>query len=349
MASVPQPAAAWAPVKMTAAARRRRIQDITVRYHVDEQRTKKLRTPWYTVEQGPMLSAIVLSAGFGTRLRPLTDNLPKPLMPVGDRPMIAHVTGALSGSGIERVVANTHHLAIDFEHEIERLGLDIEVVHEPEILGTAGGVANAGAALGAGEILIWNGDILAPALDVRSLRDRFEAAPVAALWVVEPTADRRGTVGLDEEGNVIRLRGEVFGREVSGGEYLGIQVMSAGLRETLPKEGCLVGDVALPLLRRGGKIASFCFRDQWDDVGEPAALLRANQRWLARRGLAAWSAADAELAPGVRLERSIVGSGARVRGAGVVTDSVVFPGAELLAPSERLLVAKMCRLAVAEP
>src|SRR5712672_1949388 len=116
-----------------------------------------------------MISAIVLSAGFGTRLRPLTDELPKPLMPVGDRPMIAHVWDALRSSGIERVVANTHHLAIDFEHEIRRLGVDIEVVHEPEILGTAGGVANASAALGAGAILIWNGDVLASALDVPAL------------------------------------------------------------------------------------------------------------------------------------------------------------------------------------
>jgi mannose-1-phosphate guanylyltransferase len=296
-----------------------------------------------------MLSAIVLSAGFGTRLRPLTERLPKALMPVGDRPMIAHVSDALRRSGIDRIVANLHHLAIDFEHEIERLGIDIEVVHEAEILGTAGGVANAGAALGSGAILIWNGDILAPALDVRALRDRLESTSVAAVWVVEPAPVGRGTVGLDEEGHVVRLRGEAFGEEVSGGEYVGIQVMSPRLRETLPKEGCLVADVALPLLRRGGTIASFSFRDEWDDVGQPPALLRANLRWLDRRGLAAWSATDAELAPGVRLERSLVGAGALVRGTGAVTESVIFPGAELLAPADRSLVAKSCRLVVARP
>ena len=293
-----------------------------------------------------MLSAIVLSAGFGTRLRPLTEHLPKPLMPVGDRPMIAHVAEALRRAGIERMVANTHHLAIDFEHEIKRLGIDVEVVHEPEILGTAGGVANASAALGSGEILIWNGDILAPALDVQALRERFTVTRVATLWVVEPAAAGRGTVGLDEQGNVVRLRGEVFGTEVSGGEYLGIQVMSPGLRATLPTKGCLVGDVALPLLRRGGTIASFTFRDEWDDVGQPDALLRANMRWLERGGLSAWSAADADIGPGVRLERSIVGAGARVRGHGAITESVVFPGAELSAPGDRVLVAKACRLVV---
>jgi mannose-1-phosphate guanylyltransferase len=294
-----------------------------------------------------MISAIVLSAGFGTRLLPLTRHVPKPLMPVGDRRIIEHVVEALRQPPIDRIVANLHHMAIDFEREIRRLGIDIEVVREPEILGTAGGVANAGTVLGAGPIVVWNGDILAPDLDVRGLVDHFAKAEAHALWVVEPTDLGRGTVGLDERGNVVRLRGEVFGREAQGAEYLGIQMMSPDLRSTLPREGCLVADVALPMLRRGGKIATFAHQRPWEDIGQPGSLLRANLRWLEQRGLSSWSAADAEVDPGVRLERAIVGSGAKVRGTGVVSESIVFPGAELDAPVERTLVAPGCSLAVA--
>jgi mannose-1-phosphate guanylyltransferase len=267
-------------------------------------------------------------------------------MPVGDRPMIVHICDGLRGAGIDKIVANTHHLAIDFEHEIHRLGVDLEVVHEAEILGTAGGVANAGAALGEGGIVIWNGDILAPELDVRALLGAFSEIGAPALWVVEPAAVGCGTVGLDETGGIVRLRGEVFGREVSGGEYLGIQVMSSPLRETLPREGCLVADVALPLLRRGGRIASFPFRDEWHDVGHPTALLRANLRWLERRHLGSWRSEDADVAPGASLHQSLIGAGARVGGVGAVTESVIFPGAEVLAPCHRMLVARTCRLAV---
>ena len=61
-----------------------------------------------------MTAAIVLSAGFGTRLAPLTDELAKPLMPVGDRPVLAHIRAALERAGIARVVANVHHRAGDF-------------------------------------------------------------------------------------------------------------------------------------------------------------------------------------------------------------------------------------------
>src|SRR5262249_9883692 len=106
------------------------------------------RPRWYTIEDR-MTAALVLSAGFGTRLRPLTDELPKPLMPVGDRPMLAHVVEALARGGVSDVVVNTHHRAEDFASPIARFGLGLQVIHEPEILGTAGGLANAAGALGA--------------------------------------------------------------------------------------------------------------------------------------------------------------------------------------------------------
>ncbi len=94
---------------------------------------------------------MILAAGLGTRLRPLTDLLPKPLVPVGDRPAVAHVAERLAAAGIREVVLNTHHLAGAFTAEIlAGLPIALRVVHEREILGTAGGVANASALLGDG-------------------------------------------------------------------------------------------------------------------------------------------------------------------------------------------------------
>jgi mannose-1-phosphate guanylyltransferase len=293
-----------------------------------------------------MTSAMVLSAGFGTRLRPLTDELAKPLMPVGDRPMLAHVIGTLRRGGVRDVVVNTHHRAADFGARIEQLGGNVQVVHEPDILGTAGGVANASVELGAHDVVVWNGDILAPDLDIGALVERRAATGAGMLWVVAPRALGEGTVGLDAAGNVVRLRGEHFGPEASGGDFLGIQVMAPAVRAALPAQGCLVGDVALPFLRRGGAIGSFAFGGSWEDVGTPAALLRANVRWLERQGLAFY-AADAHVDPGVRLERAIVGAGGVVRGTGVVRDSVVFPGAELRAPAVEVIAGRSASVTVA--
>jgi mannose-1-phosphate guanylyltransferase len=293
-----------------------------------------------------MTSAMVLSAGFGTRLRPLTDELAKPLMPVGDRPMLAHAIDALGRGGIRDVVVNVHHLADDFITRISHLSLAIHVVHEAKILGTAGGVAHASNALGSGDVVVWNGDILAPDLDVAALIESRARAGAEALWVVEPRARGEGTVGLDASGHVVRLRGELFGEEARGGDYLGIQVMAPAFRASLPPEGCLVADVALPFLRRGGCIGSFAFRGSWHDVGTPEALLRANLAWLDHRGLASYRSPDAHIGDGVRLERSIVGAGATVLGAGAVRDVVVFPGATLEAPAQRSIVGRTAAVAV---
>src|SRR6266545_1337303 len=296
-----------------------------------------------------MTTAMVLCAGLGTRLRPLSDELAKPLMPIGDRPVLAHILETLGRAAIEDVVINTHHRPDDFDLRIKSMSSKVQVLHEIEILGTAGGVAHAAGALGPGEIVVWNGDIVAPALDARSLLGSQGGGGAQMLWVVEPLGRGNGTVGLDENGNIVRLRGEVFGREASGGNFLGVQALGATVREGLPAQGCLVADVALPLLRRGGRIASLRYDGPWDDIGTSSALLQANLRWLERRGLPAWVAAGAQIAGEVQLERSIVGPGAKVRGAGLVRDCVVFADGELTAPAERTLAAPWTHVSLPLP
>jgi mannose-1-phosphate guanylyltransferase len=293
-----------------------------------------------------MTAAMVLSAGFGTRLRPFSDELAKPLMPVGDRPMLAHVVDALRRGGVSDIVVNTHHRAGDFDREIEALRANVHVLHEPSILGTAGGVANAAAALGAEDVVVWNGDILAPDLDVAALLGRLTSEPGGVVWVVAPRRVGEGTVGLDVKGHVVRLRGETFGQESSGGDFLGIQAVGAAFRAQLPREGCLVADVALPLLRRGATVASFAFAGTWVDIGTPEALLEANLAWLDRHGFAFHVADGARIDQGVRPVRSLVGAGAVVRGEGELRECVVFPGAEVEAPAERTIVGRRAKIVV---
>ena len=293
-----------------------------------------------------MTAAIVLSAGLGTRLDPLTRELAKPLMPVGDRPVLAHIVELLDRGGIGRVVVNTHHRPQDFARDLSQFGREIRLSHEPKILGTAGGVAHAASEIGEGPVVVWNGDILAPALDVTELLDAQAPSSREMVWVVAPVAAGNGTVGLDARGRVVRLRGERFGEEALGGDFLGVQILGPAMRRALPQEGCLVADVALPFLRRGGEIASLLHRGDWDDIGQPASLLRANLRWLERRGLRAWSAEGAVVGDGAILERSLVGKGAAISGAGSIRESVVFPGARLSAPATRMLVAPSVALEV---
>ena len=282
--------------------------------------------------------AMILAAGLGTRLRPLTDELPKPLVPVGDRPAVAHVAARLAAAGLREAVLNTHHLAGAFTPErLAGLPLALQVIHEPEVLGTAGGVANAAALLGAGDVVVWNGDILAD-LDVSALLAAHRATGAAATLAVSPRPAGEGTVGLDAGGRVVRLRGERFGDEVQSGDFVGVQVIGPALRATFPRPGCLVDDGYRPALRRGLVLATFAAPIAWDDIGTVASYLAANARWLARAGLPAFVHESARVAEGIAVEGSVIGAGAEVTGSGAVRGSVIWPGARAEAPLEGVVV-----------
>ncbi len=294
------------------------------------------------------MATMVLCAGYGTRLRPLTDELPKPLMPVGDRPALAHILELLAASGLSTVVANMHHRSDDLvawarDRRAHADG-ELALVHEADILGTAGGIAHAADALGPGPALVWNGDILAHDLRPQLVLEAFAAAEAELLWVVAPRPLGEGTVGLDEAGRVVRLRGQRFGTELAGADFLGVQVVAASVRDRLPASGCMVADVALPLLGRGGQIATYSLDSPWHDIGDARGLWKANLDWLRRRAAAEWVGLAAEVSPLATLSRALVGAGGSVSGAGPVEDCIVLPGAHLAAPAAHTIAARHATL-----
>jgi mannose-1-phosphate guanylyltransferase len=277
--------------------------------------------------------AMVLAAGFGTRLSPLTEELPKPLVPVGDRSVLAHVIAAIARAGIERVVVNAHHHAAMIADEATRLGAAIS--EEAEILGTAGGVAHAREALGSGPLLVHNGDIIAD-FDVGALLGGYCATrPFALLAIEGGLPPGEGNVGLDGA-RVVRLRDRAFAPESSGGRFVGVQVLSAQARGALPAVGCLVGDLHLPALARGERIEAAPLVTRFDDIGTADAYLAANLHWLAARPF--HLASGVELAPAIELHETIVGAGARLEGRGVIARSVIWPGATARAPLSDAIV-----------
>jgi mannose-1-phosphate guanylyltransferase len=270
--------------------------------------------------------AMVLCAGLGTRLRPLTLELPKPLVPVGDRPLLAHITERLRAAGLGHVVLNTHHLAEAFRNIGASLGIEAQVVHEPVIRGTAGGVAGARRWLEA-PLVLWNGDILADPPLV-ALLEAARTGGLALAYAPRPLGE--GTLGVDEAGRVVRLRGQRFGIETTGGDYVGVAGLGKRCLDTLPETGCLVGDWALPELRAGRAIHAVPCLGAWSDAGDLGSYLELNQRWLG--GRAAYVAPDAGLDAEVSLREAVVGAGARVTGRGELRRVVVWPRAHAVAP-----------------
>ena len=264
---------------------------------------------------------MVLCAGLGTRLRPLTDEIAKPMVPVGDLPAVAHVVARVRLAAPSRIVVNVHHRPGDVRGWAE--GEHIAVSHEPELLGTAGGVAGAAALLGAGAVLVWNGDILSD-LDPRELVGAGGVASHASL-AVHARPPGEGNVGFRADGRIVRLRNTSFGPEDHGGDFLGIHVVGEALRALLPDKGCLVGDVYIPALARGERLHAHATKASFVDIGSVAQYLAANAQWLRSRGLESWAHPSAVLnAP---IDGSVIGARAIVD-APTLT-SVVWPDAHV--------------------
>jgi mannose-1-phosphate guanylyltransferase len=293
-----------------------------------------------------MSSALILAAGFGTRLHPLTLELPKPVVPVGDRPLLAHVADACRRAGVAHLVANAHHEHQKLVAIIDGFGLGIEVVVEPEIRGTAGGVAGARSRLQPGAALVWNGDILTQAEPEAPVMRLLEAARErdAMVLAVHPRARGEGSVGMDAEGAVVRLRGRVFGEEQQSGDYIGVMALGPGVIAALPERGCLFGDVGLPHLAAGGRVWTVPSPGAWSDLGDLAQYVDQNFRWLGRSGVESFVGPGAELDPGIQLERSVIGAGAVISGVGRVSEVIAWPGARLAAPLSRAVVCTSGRI-----
>lgn len=279
------------------------------------------------------MRALVLAAGFGTRLRPLTEHVPKALVPIGDRPSAAHAVAAVRAAGCAPIAINAHHLAEMVAAFAAEEGLAIS--QEEAILGTAGGLAAARSVAGQGDYLVYNADVFFPGgVDLAPLLAAHAAGGAEATLLVRAAArGRLGNVGLDAEGRVVRLRGAAPAPgEVGSCDFLGVHVVGGGL--ALPAEGCLVGDVYIPALARGARLCALRHEGPALDTGTIADYLAANLAWLEARSQRLHAHPDAVIA--APADRAIVLAGAQVRAP--IERVLVWPGAVVTEPASDAVV-----------
>ncbi len=163
---------------------------------------------------GPPLTAVILAAGLGTRLRPLSYQVPKPLFPILNRPLLGLILTQLGAAGFRRVAINTHHRAADLQLFLESQGpspLEVFLSHEPEILGTGGGLRKLAGFLGESPFLVINSDILTDLDLAEAFRGHRQDALATMVLHDYP---RFNNVWLDEAGQV-----DAFGAPPTGGRY----------------------------------------------------------------------------------------------------------------------------------
>lgn len=235
---------------------------------------------------------MLLAAGLGTRLRPLTDRIPKALVPVGGVPVLERVARRLIDAGADRLVINLHHLGEQIrEYVRSRDAFGVEVLFSPEEerpLETGGGLLRAAPLLrGDAPFFLHNADILSD-LPLRTMYAAHEASgALATLAVMErPSArqllfDERGLVGRTDQRKDLRLEARSPVGEVRSLAFGGVHVISPRLLERIEERGAFsILDPYLRLAGEGERILPFRIDGcRWTDIGKPEELERAD-RWI---------------------------------------------------------------------
>jgi mannose-1-phosphate guanylyltransferase len=255
------------------------------------------------------MRAMIMAAGKGTRLRPITDLVPKPMAPIVNRPALYHILRLLDRHGIHEVVINLHHLAdtiTNYFGDGSWMGMKITYSFEPELLGTAGGVKNNEAFLGGDTFLVMSGDALTD-LDLTGLvsahRRRRSLATLAVKEVADPS--QFGVVVADDDDRVVAFqekpsREEARSRLCNCGIYVFEPEIFSHIRDGGFDD---FGTRVFPDLLRA-KVAFHIWQGvrYWSDVGNLGEYIQGNGDALG--GLVEVEMPGREIRPGVWIEES---------------------------------------------
>lgn len=221
------------------------------------------------------MRAMILAAGRGERLRPLTDTLPKPLAPVGGTPLLVWQLGWLKSAGIERAVINLHHLGEQIEALIgdgSRFGMQVEYSRETTLLETGGGIVNALPLLGSEPFLLMNGDIYTDFPLTRLMRPLTGGDDVHLLLTPRPIHREHGDFDVMDER--VTRRGDGF-------VYCGIAVLHPRLFAGCAARPFSLRDLLFDAVARG-RAAGTVWQGFWSDIGS-AEQLAAVDAWARSR------------------------------------------------------------------
>lgn len=300
------------------------------------------------------MRAMLVAAGLGTRLHPLTHALPKPALPVGNRPTAFFACDHLARSGFRDLVVNTHHLAERLRDELEQAcpaGVRLRFVHEPVILGTGGALRNAWQPVDGEDFVAVNAKLLfAPDLE-RAMAVHAQSGAIATMVLrTLPPGTTFAGVDIESDGRVRKIRGEP--QSASGSfatrMFTGVQILSPRAWRDLPEHGDLIEHAYLPWLARGEIVASITDDSPWMDVGVTPrhyldanlALVTGGLRWpgISPDPAGVLLGANVILGKGAQLDQVTLGDGCTIAPAISLRRVVAWRGAHVHADLQDAVV-----------
>lgn len=276
------------------------------------------------------MKAMILAAGLGTRLEPLTKIRPKPLFPVLNRPLLGITIEQLQRMGAAGIIINAHHLAEQVKQFVgtREWGLQMETRVEPEILGTGGGIKNCADFLhDAPFFIVVNADVYHTFDLSHAIHYHRESNNLATLVLCNHP--RFNQVGIDREGRMISIREQSIEKSRSPSKELtftGIHIISPRLLDSMPSAGFFgIMEFYMELAAQGEKIMGYeVRRGYWRDIGRVEDYMDLHRDLLReRRGKFIHSEARIEKA--VRMGGFVcAGKGTRIEAGSFIKDSIIW-------------------------
>ena len=222
------------------------------------------------------MKAMILAAGLGARLRPLTDKLPKPLLPIADRSLIEYTLLLLRKHGVSEVVINLHYQGDQIRKALgdgSKWEMKIRYSEEPQILGTGGAIKEVEAIFSDAPFIVINSDILVEANLSAMLDVHRRNGALATLALREdPAVDVWGSVEIDSKKQIRKILGrpDTTEQALSKRMFSGIHVMEPDVLAHIPSRGfSSIIDVYIGMLQRGKRLIEYPLQSYWKDIGTP--------------------------------------------------------------------------------
>lgn len=276
-----------------------------------------------------MRKAFLLGAGLGTRLQPLTETLPKPLIPFANRPLITHALDHCLQAGITDFAINTHHLHETWDRFFPNgkyRDANLTFFHEPELLETGGGIKNITDWIKDDPVLVYNGDIITDFPIDRLMTGHMASNNTATLAVQNHGPDLRITV---DGHRVTDVRGLIHQQQGTH-QFTGIYVIDPEILELIPPNEKISIIPAFVELIKQGELGAYDVKGhpKWLDLGTRETYLEASL------AIPPKVSREARISETANIQNSWVAQNAIVESGSIIKDSILWPDTHVLQDAE---------------
>jgi mannose-1-phosphate guanylyltransferase len=268
------------------------------------------------------MKAMILAAGFGTRLRPLSGERPKVLMPVANTPVMARVIEYLKGHGVTGIIVNAHHHQQQVVQYLQTasFGLNLQVRVESRILGTGGGIRNTADFWDREPFVVINGDILTDIDLTGAYEAHRKSRPIATMVLHDQPPFNK--IRLDAAGNVMDIPREY---DQEGFAFTGIHILEPDIFSCIPDGFSDIVDVYRDLMDAGRTVRSHISTGHyWYDVGSLPDYMRANRDLVPQPFTVG---PGCEIHPSVKLtDWAVIGDGCRLEEGVELARAILWEG-----------------------